>query len=1041
MPFLVIIPTILFSHFFCLAQDIHFNLVTRSKDDLEGMVLSMTQDAQGFLWLATDNGIYKYDGYQYSSYRHEPLNPNSPGPNKIEFITYDKTGYIWFSPYGSGLDRLDPVTGVFTHFHHNNNDPGSLSSDTVHIILQDHDGTLWIGTTGGLDKFDSKTNKFIHYKYSAKDPSSLTCNMVRAIYEDKQGTIWIGTGSTFLGESQCSGGLNKLNKKTGKFTRYMHDEKDPYSLIDDRVNAIFEDSRGNFWIGTAGDGLHTMDRTKGKFERHLHDPAHPDKLSRPPIRNIIPYSVDQITFITEDSKGRIWIGTLEGGINVYDPSTQKVSYYGADKNSGERLAYNTYWRAYKTRDNVIWISSWGNNLYKIDPYQNVLPHKTIGKAVWSFAEDDAHTLWLGTERGLMHKSSDGKEEQILIDKDASSLSNTIIYIEKDRNKFWIGTLRGLYLFDPATKNLSEYHHQAGNVNSLSSDTVLMIKKGIGNQLWISCIHSLDLLDIKSGTFTHFLNKSDMRNNNDYEVTAINIDKNQNVWAGTVTGLNMLNTHTGLIKKYLNSLFVYSILEDSKGDIWCAGATGFFKYDKEKDVFLRFIDESAIMNPSSGAGVLKEDHQQNLWFNTTNGIIRLNKERNNGVLFGKNQGVNGLALTHCVYVRQNGEILYGDTSGYFEIKPDLPQQKILPPFVTISNFLLGNEPVHPVPEGILYVPLTQTNELRLNHSQNTFSFEFTNIDFISAHEDARLLYKLQGYDNTWHKAGDEKRAYYFNMPPGNYIFKVKAFNVAGVAAEKDIEVVITPPWWSTWWAYTLYALTTGGIVYLLYRNRINQLKAKQTAQMTVMVATQEGERKRIAGDLHDEVGTKLSALKLFLSSLNEKATTLNNEEIKSLAESSEQFITEVMQDVRRLLLNLSPAVIEEFGYTVAVEGLVNKINETNQLYFTLTIFGMKQRLRKEYELALYRITQELINNILKHAEAKQVSLQIGQRDKQIILMIEDDGIGFDVNDHNDGYGLKNLEARTKLMQGTMTIDSKPGKGTSILIEIPYNFNGQ
>ena len=134
----------------------------------------------------------------------------------------------------------------------------------------------------------------------------------------------------------------------------------------------------------------------------------------------------------------------------------------------------------------------------------------------------------------------------------------------------------------------------------------------------------------------------------------------------------------------------------------------------------------------------------------------------------------------------------------------------------------------------------------------------------------------------------------------------------------------------------------------------------------------------------------------------------------------------MQDVRQLLLNLSPTVLEEFGYTTAVEGLVNKINETKQIHFDLVVFGMNQRLQKEYELALYRITQELINNVLKHAEAKHVSLQIGQRDEKIILMMEDDGKGFDVSAHKDGYGLNNLDARTKLMQGTMTIDSQPVK---------------
>jgi signal transduction histidine kinase len=215
--------------------------------------------------------------------------------------------------------------------------------------------------------------------------------------------------------------------------------------------------------------------------------------------------------------------------------------------------------------------------------------------------------------------------------------------------------------------------------------------------------------------------------------------------------------------------------------------------------------------------------------------------------------------------------------------------------------------------------------------------------------------------------------------------------------------------------------------------------RQAAQIEAMVVTQEQERKRISRDLHDDVGTKLSALSLLLSSLDDKANYTNNHEIRSLAQSSRQFIKETMHDVRQLLLNLSPTVLEEFGYTTAVEGLVNKINETKQIHFDLVVFGIKHRLEKDYELALYRITQELINNVLKHAEAKHVSLQIGQRDEKIILMMEDDGKGFDVSAHKEGYGLNNLDARTKLMQGNMIIDSQPGKGTSVLIEIPYHFN--
>src|SRR4051812_45840994 len=168
------------------AQDIHFNVVARSQDDIGSVIAGMAQDTQGFLWLATQNGLYKYDGYQYTSYHHEPLNSNSLADDNIWSVAADNTGFVWLAPVGAGLDRLDPATGIFTHFRHKNNNSNSLGSDTVLSIIQDHEGILWIGTYNGLDRFDVKSNKFLHYRYNENDESSLSCNVVRAIYEDKR---------------------------------------------------------------------------------------------------------------------------------------------------------------------------------------------------------------------------------------------------------------------------------------------------------------------------------------------------------------------------------------------------------------------------------------------------------------------------------------------------------------------------------------------------------------------------------------------------------------------------------------------------------------------------------------------------------------------------------------------------------------------------------------------------------------------------------------------------------------------------------------
>ena len=242
-----------------LAQDIYFDLVQRPEDQTGLEILSLVQDNNGFLWIGTYNGLFKYDGIQFTEYHIQVTKQNSMSGDWVECLAADKQGYIWVGYYHntSGLDRLDPVTGIWNHFHHKENDIYSIASDSVLAIIQDHEGIIWIGTTKGLDRFDSRTNRFYHYQHSEKNPASLSSNQVRAIYEDKEGVIWVGTGTPWISvNKKKEGGLNKLDKKTGNFIRYLHNENDANSLSDNRIRAMFEDSQGNFWVGSAGDGLH-----------------------------------------------------------------------------------------------------------------------------------------------------------------------------------------------------------------------------------------------------------------------------------------------------------------------------------------------------------------------------------------------------------------------------------------------------------------------------------------------------------------------------------------------------------------------------------------------------------------------------------------------------------------------------------------------------------------------------------------------------------------------------------------------------------------
>lgn len=292
-----------------------FNLVRGTNSYTFGKVVSMAQDRFGYMWFADQNCcLVRYDGYRTKIFRNNPGDTNSVASNGFECIAADPSGNIWIG-VPQGLDKFDPAANKFIHYRY-----PSKKDAFGNVILIDHTGIVWLGTNAGLEKFDPVTQKVTHYIHSESDTSSISSNMVRSLYEDKAGVLWVGTGLAFDTKTK-EGGLNRFNRQTGKFTRYMHDPNNPQSLISNKVRAMFEDSKGNFWVGTDGDGLHIMNRETGTFERLTSTSSHPGKISRPPVKKGNDW--DHITFIAEDISGKIWIGTYAEGIICYDPVTKK----------------------------------------------------------------------------------------------------------------------------------------------------------------------------------------------------------------------------------------------------------------------------------------------------------------------------------------------------------------------------------------------------------------------------------------------------------------------------------------------------------------------------------------------------------------------------------------------------------------------------------------------------------------------------------------------------------------------------------------------
>lgn len=825
MKFLLAILPVMFvlaiaDHSVAQTQGVKFNRVVGSNGISLGKISSIVQDKYGFMWLADQDNqcIVRFDGRNMIRFKSELRNPNSLGGTNPEWLVTDSLGNIWIAFYGVGLDRFNPETETFTHFRHDPGDPSSLSNDVVSIVHVDHLGNVWVGTNEGLDLLDQKTGKFTHYRHKIGDSTSLSYDMVRAIYEDKAGTLWVGTGMVW--ENNTRGGLNRFNRDAGNFTRYLSDPSNPQTLISNKVRAIFEDSRGTFWIGTDGDGLHTMDRKTGIITRLKNNPANPGQLSRPPVLE----SIDHITFITEDAKKRIWIGTLLNGLVRYDPASGNTIHFGKVGDKERQLKDSSTWCTYTSNDGLIWLSTQSAHLYTIDISNNLIPQTRIEgfNSFMDLAEENDNTILLGTLNGLVRQDlSNGTIKRFLIEpNNLSSAKNIVQKIYQDKGgSFWIGTGDGLYLFDPKINEFTYHVHDASN-NNPKANNVINLFQDTDSSLWIGTLGGgLRHLDLATGKFTDYKHIQGDTTSLIADLTSV-IAKDEatdGLWVGTVGlgtsdpgGLHRMTKQGKVSRTYLQGQNIYDLFQDATGTVWAGCTSGLYQYNKDTDSFYA-LSETLIDFEMPFVLSITEDDQHNLWIGTIVGIFKLNERRDQITLFGSENGITeaGSLSIGSPLKRSNGELLFGAHSGYYVFDPEKLNTTDYKTSIYVTGFWINSDELKHTPTGSPWESITDVSDIQLNYDQNVFSIRVSAIDFRNSN--AIIRYKLENYDQDWRSAKSEDRIQYFKIPPGSYTFRL-SFR----GTEKTLSITIAPPWWKTTLAYVGYGLLFLGATYAVAR---------------------------------------------------------------------------------------------------------------------------------------------------------------------------------------------------------------------------------
>jgi len=1032
--------------------------------DLDG-VTSVFQDRVGLMWIGTREGLALYDGYDVRLFEHDPNDPDSLADNVVRVVYEDRDGDLWVGTNAGGLERMDRATGTFAHHRHDASDPATISHDSVNAVLLDRTGDLWVGTQIGLNRFDRATGRF---ERIPQDPAigsaaaRAVSPYVYALHEDRAGDLWVAT---------VGGGVYRRVGGTDTFAPYHHDPADPLFDSREKVFSIAESSDGTLWLATEA-GPSRIDRESGRLVPVAAGNRAAGGLADP-----------LTTVVVAPDDGTLWVGTWGQGVQRIDLRSGRAlepPLPGSPTDESSRIVAMTV-----DREGAVWAGTWNGRLLRAEPTRDgfrsvgIEEGLPIADATAVLPTRDGR-LWVGTwGRGVLGTAGrDLRFDAGRREPGANLDKGTVLAMAEGRDgAVWLGTMSGLSRFVPGDPAVRRWTHDPGDPHGLGVGYVRAILEDSRGRVWVGVGGSgLFLLRPDGGFDNHVHRPDDPTSLSDDYVTALLEDSAHRIWVGTRSGgLNLFDPERGTFRNFrpdrddptsLSHDYVSDLAEAGDGSLWVAtlgggldravvGADGAVRFE-------RFGEDRGLIDDDVRSLAVAPDGD--LWIGMARGFARVEADgtrvRNWSSAAGAPSGTFNTGAAACgedaCYLGSSSGVLVVPTGTSFS--DPVPSPTVLRSIRTVDRDVIADRP--PWLLDTLRVPYGEM-----------LTFEYAVLDYRDVRRH-RFEVRRRAKDD-WIELGDRRSITFTDLDPGRYEFEARGRDSNGVwsAVAAPLVLDVVPPFWMTAWFRAAAVAGLVGIAIVAHRVRTSALerrnrelvRLKQQREHALDEArrsrdelhdaydrlrrltrrleqAKEDERKRISRELHDEMGQALTAAKINLQLLH---PSMGADGVARRIEDTVGLVDRMIGHVRALSLDLRPPLLDDLGLAPAIRGYLEAQAQRSGLDVRARIDDLPPGLPPEIEIATFRTIQEAVTNVVRHARASTVDVDVSVDGAWIEVRVRDDGRGFDVDRALEravgGHhlGLLGIRERVEGLGGQVTFDSAPGRGAEVRVGVPMN----